>query len=65
VTDLVLRNNENRPSLISGAVPVAEKCQGASSKTTIDEMAAAIIGGKCIGLWLANIPKNARLLVIK
>jgi len=51
--------------LISGAVPVAEKCQGASSKTTIDEMAAAITGGKCIGLWLANIPKNAGLLVIK
>jgi len=35
VTDLVLRNNENRPILTSGAAPVAEGRQEASSKNTI------------------------------
>ena len=34
MTDLVLRNNENRPSLTSGAAAVAER-QQASSKNTI------------------------------
>ena len=34
MTDLVLRNNENRPSLTSGAAAVAER-QEASSKNTI------------------------------
>jgi len=27
VTDLVLGNNESKPSLTSGAAPVAEECQ--------------------------------------
>jgi len=35
VTDLVVRNNENRPSLTSGAEHVAEERQEASSKNTI------------------------------
>jgi len=65
VTDLVLRNNENRPSLTSGAAPVAEERQEASSKNMMDEMAAAITGGIDVGLWLANILKNAGLLVKK
>jgi len=34
-TDLVFRNNENRPSLTSGAEHVAEERQEASSKNTI------------------------------
>jgi len=34
MTDLVLRNNENRPSLTSGAAPVAGR-QQAISKNTI------------------------------
>ena len=62
VTDLVLRNHDNRPSLTSGAAPVAEEHQGASSKNTMDEMAAAITGGKNVGFSLANIPKNEGLL---
>jgi len=67
VTDLVLRNDEDRSSLTSGAAPVAEERQEASSKNTMDEMAAAITGGRDIGLWLAigSIPKNAGLLVKK
>jgi len=63
VTHLVLRNNENRPSLTSGAAPVAEELHEASSNNTIEEMTAAITGCKDIGLWLANLPKNAGLLV--
>ena len=48
VTDLDLRNDENRPSLTSGAV--AEERQEVSSKSTIDEVAGAITGGNDIGL---------------
>jgi len=40
VTDLDLRNDENRPSLTSSAV--AEERQDLSSKNAIDEMADAI-----------------------
>ena len=54
VTDLDLRNDENRPSLTSGAV--AEERQEVSSKITIDELADAITGGKAIGLWSSNLP---------
>jgi len=56
VTDLVVRNNENRP-LTSGAAPLTEEGQEASSKNTIDEIVAAVTVGKDIGLWLANMPK--------
>jgi len=48
VTDLDLRNDDNRPSLTSG--PVAEECQGVSSRNTIEEMADAVTGGNDIGL---------------
>jgi len=40
VTDLDLRNDENRPSLSTGGAPVAER-QEVSSKNTIDKMADA------------------------
>jgi len=43
VTDLDLRNDENRSRLTSSAV--AEECQEVSSKSTIDEMADGITGG--------------------
>jgi len=55
VTDLDLRNDENRPSFISSAVE--EERQDVSSKNTIDEMADTITEGNDIGLWslwLAN-----------
>jgi len=67
VTDLDLRNDENRPSLTNGAV--TEERQDVSSKNTIDEMAEAITEGNDIGLWVlwpANIPytgKKAGILV--
>jgi len=48
VTDLDLRNDENRPSLTSGVV--AEERQEVSSKSTIGEMTDAITGGNDIGL---------------
>jgi len=59
VTDLDLRNDENRPSLTSGAV--AEKRQDVSSKNTIDEMADAFTAGNEIGhwaIWPTNIPEK-------
>ena len=59
VTDLDLRNDETRPSLISSAV--AEERQDVSSKHTADEMADAFTGGNDMGLWAlwpANIPQN-------
>ena len=59
VTDLDLRNDENRPSSTSSAV--AEERQDVSTKKTINEMADAITGGNNIGLsalWPANIPKK-------
>jgi len=43
VTDLNVRNDDNRPSLTSGAV--AEERQEVSSKNTIDELSGAITGG--------------------
>jgi len=46
--DADLRNDENRPSLTSGAV--AEERQMVSSKNTTDEMADTITGGRDIGL---------------
>ena len=60
--DLDLRNDENRPSLTSGAA--AEEFQDASSKNTIDEMADAITVGNYIGLWSAT-GRNAEILVEK
>ena len=48
VTDLDVRNDENRPSLTSSAV--AEERQEASSKNTIDALADAITEGNDIGL---------------
>ena len=57
MTDLDLRNDENRSRLTSSAV--AEECQEVSQKSKIDEMANAITGGNDIGLWAlwpANIP---------
>ena len=55
-TDLDLHNDENRPSLTSGAL--AEERQEVSSKNTTDEMADATTGGNDIGLWSANIPEK-------
>jgi len=63
VTDLDVRNDENKPSLTSGAV--AEERQEVSSKNTIDGLADAIIGGKDIGLWLSNIPEKMRECCLK
>jgi len=48
VTDLDLRNDENRPSWTSGAL--AEERQEISSKITIDTMAEVITGGNDVGL---------------
>ena len=59
MTDLDLRNDENRPSLTSSAV--AEERQDVTSKHTADEMADAFTGGNDVGLWAlwpANIPQN-------
>jgi len=58
VTDLDVRNDDSRPSLTSGAA--AEERQDASSINTIDELSAAITGGKDIGLWSSNIPEKIR-----
>jgi len=44
MTDLVLRNNENRPSLTSGAAPVAGR-QQAISKNTISAHGAPTTPG--------------------
>ena len=67
VTDLDLRNDENRPSLTSRAV--AEECRDVSSKKTADEMADAVTGGNNISLWAiwpANIlEKNSGILFEK
>jgi len=56
VTDLYIRNDENRPSSTSGA---AAERQDVSPKSTIDELAGAITGGKDINLWSSNIPENS------
>jgi len=58
VTDLDLRNDENRPSSTSGAA--AEERQEVSSKNTMDEMSEAITGGNDIGLWASTIPEKKR-----
>jgi len=61
VTGLDQHNDENRPSLTSGAVR-----QEVSSKNTMDELSDAITGGKYISLWSSNVPKkNAGILVEK
>jgi len=51
-----VRNDENRPSLTSGAA--AEKRQEVSMKNTIDELADAITGGK--DLWSSNIGEKCK-----
>jgi len=58
VTDLDLCNDENRPSLTSGAA--AEELQDVSSKSTIDEMADVITGSNQIGVESGNIPEKCR-----
>ena len=58
VTDLDIRNDDNRPNLTSGAA--AKERQDVSSKNTIDELSDAITGGKDISLWSSNIPKKMR-----
>ena len=61
MTDLDLRNDENRSSLTSNAV--TEERQDVSSKNTTDEMADAVTGSNGIGLWAlwpANIPEKTR-----
>ena len=58
VTDLDQRNDDNGPSLTSGAA--AAEHQKVSSKNTIDELSDAITGGKDIGLWPSNIPERMR-----
>jgi len=55
VTGLDQHNDENRPSLTSGAVR-----QEVSSKNTMDELSDAITGGKYISLWSSNVPKKMR-----
>ena len=44
VTDLYLRNDENKPSLTSGAT--AEERQEVSSKNTTDELSDSFTGSK-------------------
>ena len=58
VTDLGVRNDDNRPSSTSCAA--AEELQEVSSKNTIDELSDAFTGGKDIGLWSSNIPEKLR-----
>jgi len=58
VTDLDVRNDDNRPSLTSGAAP--EERQEVSSKNTIDELSDAFTGDEDIGLWSSNIPEKMR-----
>jgi len=50
-------DDENRPSLTSGAV--AGKRQ-VSSENTVDEMADAITAYNDIGLWSTNIPEEMK-----
>jgi len=57
VTDLDVRNDDNRPSLTSVA---AEERHEVSSTNTIDELSDAITGDKDIGLWISNIPEKMR-----
>jgi len=63
VTDLDGRNDENRPSLTSGA---AAERQEVSSKNTIDELSDAITGGKRYrSLVIQYTGKDAGILVEK
>jgi len=57
-TDLDQRNDENRPSLTTGAA--AEERQEVSSKNMKDTFFDAITGDKGIGLWSSNIAKKCR-----
>jgi len=57
-TDLDLRNDDNRPSLIGGAT--AEERPEVSSKNTIDELSDAITRCKDISPWSSNIPEKKR-----
>jgi len=64
VTDLNVRNDENRPSLTSSAA--AEELQNVSSKNTMDEMADAITGGNVLVSGSTGQPiyrKKAGILV--
>jgi len=63
VTDLDLRNDENRSSLTSGVA--AEERKEVSSKNTIDELSGAITGGKDIGLWSSNILENCAGILVE
>jgi len=56
-TDLDPRNDDNRPTLTSGAAAVER--QKVSSKNTIDELSDAITGDKDIDLWSSNIPEKS------
>ena len=58
VTELDLCNDENRPSLTSGAL--AEERQDVSSKGTVDKMADVITGSNQIGLESGHIPEKCR-----
>jgi len=58
-----VHNDENRPSLISGAA--AEEHRQVSSKHTADELADAVTGGKDIGLWSFNMPEKMREYLLK
>jgi len=55
-TDLDVGNDDNTPSLSSGAV--AEERQEVSLKNTIDGLSDTITGGRDIGLWSSNIPEK-------
>ena len=52
------RNDDNRPTLTSGAA--AEERQEVSSKNTIDALSDANTEGKTIALWLSNILEKMR-----
>ena len=62
VTDLDVRNDDNRPSLTSGS---AKECQEVSSRNTTDELSDAFTGGKAIGLWSSNIPETMQEYCVK
>ena len=53
-----LHNNDNRPSLTSGAA--AEERQEVSSKNPMDELPDAITGDNDIGLLASTIPEKMR-----
>jgi len=59
VTDWDVRNDENRPSLTSGAA--AGERQAVSSKNTTDELSDAITGGKDIGLVIQHAGKSGNI----